>query len=252
MRPVFRLPVMALAVLAGPAGAAPMTLRVQAQESIAPKWIVARANTTGVCPDILAAIERIEPRVRFSRDPETRSIPLLEQGLESGKIDAVCALLDTDRRRAIAQVVGPPLYVVRHRLAARSDDRVDIASFDDLVRLKPLINTQRSAAYAGQLRALGLQVDDSTGDNAVNLKKVIAGHGRFSYNNELTLSWLMEQQQFKGKVRMLDWVVKEEPIYFHISRKAPPHAARLVGEALATLKANGELARIYARWAHRR
>ncbi len=249
MRPVFRLAVIALAVLSAPAAAAPMTLRVQAQESIAPKWIVARPRMLGVCPDILAAIERIEPRVRFAHEHETRSIPLLEQGLENGRIDAACALLDTDRRRSIAQVVGPPLYVVRHRLAARRDDRVGIASFDDLVRLKPLIKTQRSAAYAGQVRARGLQVDDSSGDNAVNLRKVIAGHGRFSYINELTLSWLMEQQQFKGTVRMLGWVVKEEPIYFHVSRKAPPHAARLVGDALARLRADGELARIYASWA---
>jgi polar amino acid transport system substrate-binding protein len=102
------------------------------------------------------------------------------------------------------------------------------------------------------LRALGLQVDDSTGDNTVNLKKVIAGHGRYFYISELTLTWLMEKQEFKGKVRMLDWVIKEEPIYFHISRKAPAGAAQLVGKALWVLKENGELARIHASWAHAR
>jgi polar amino acid transport system substrate-binding protein len=109
-----------------------------------------------------------------------------------------------------------------------------------------LINTPRSSAYAAQLRAFGLEVDDSTGDNVVNLKKVMAGHGRFFYINEQTLNWMMEQPQFKGKVCMVDWVVKEEPIYFHVGKKAPAGAAQLIGQALAELKGDGALARIYA------
>jgi polar amino acid transport system substrate-binding protein len=229
-----------------------VTLRVHAQESVPPKGSAGRPALTGICPDILAAIERIEPRLRFARDMETRSVPFLEQGLANGNIDAACGLLDTARRREVAQVVGPPLYFVRHRLAARRDDPVAVSSLAELVKLKPLINTPRSAAYAGQLRARGLEVDDSTGDNGVNLKKVIAGHGRFFYINELTLTWLMEQQQFKGKVRMLDWVIKEEPIYFHVGKKAPAGTALLVGQALTTLKDNGELARIYASWSRPR
>jgi polar amino acid transport system substrate-binding protein len=250
MRPMPTLPVLAAMALAcGFAWARPIALRITAQESIPPKWVEAGHRITGVCPDILAAIEKIEPRVRFNRVSELRSIPFVEQGLAHGTIDAACALLDTDHRRKIAQVVGPPLYVVRHRLAARHDDPVVIDNMAALIALKPLINTQRSASYAAQLRALGLQVDDSSGDNTVNLKKIIAGHGRFFYISELTLVWLMDQQQFRGKVRMLDWVIKEEPIYFHISRKAPPASVKLISRALDRLQANGELARIYASWA---
>jgi polar amino acid transport system substrate-binding protein len=241
-----------MAVVADTSAAGPIVLRVHAQESMAPKWLVGPHGVTGVCPDILAAIEKLEPRLHFSRNRETRSIPMLEQGLENGKIDAVCALLDTGKRRRIARIVGPPLYLVRHRLAARRDDPVAVASVDELVRMKALINTPRNASYATQLRALGLEVDDSSGDNIVNLKKVIAGHGRFFYISELTLLWLMEREQFKGKVRMLDWVIKEEPIYFHISKKAPPEVAPMIERALVTLEKNGELARIYASWSHAR
>ena len=252
MNPFFRLAIVVLALLPGLAGAEPITLTVLAQESSPPKWIPGELQPTGICPDILAAIEKIEPRLRFSHAPETRSLAFLEQGLESGKIDVACALLDTERRRQVAQVVGPPLYVVRHRLAARIDDAVAIRSMAELLSLNPLINTQRNAGYANQLRALGLEVDDNSGDNIVNLKKVIAGHGRFFYINELTLTMLMEHDLFKGKVRMLDWVVKEEPIYFHISKKCQADVAPLVEQALNKLKENGELARIYASWARPR
>lgn len=232
--------------------AAPVTLTVVAQESIPPKWIVGEHKVTGVCPDILAAIEKVEPRLRFSIVSQSRSIAFLEQGLETGKIDAVCALLNTERRREVAVIAGPPLYTVRHRLAARSDDTATIGSMAELVKLNPLINTQRNAAYVHQLRVLGLEADDNAGDNTVNLRKILAGHGRFFYINELTLSWLMDMEQFKGKVRMLDWVIKEEPIYFHISKKSSPGNAQLLDQALFKLKENGELARIYAKWARSR
>lgn len=238
-------------LLAGAAMGAPLALRVMAQESIPPKWIATRTGLRGLCPDILLAIERIEPRLKFSRSIEIRSIPFLEKGLERGTIDGACALLDTDRRRAIARIAGPPLYAVRHRLAARVDDKVSIGSLAELAALKPLINTQRNASYAEQLRALGLEVDDSSGDNTVNLNKIIAGHGRFFYINELTLNWMLENEGFKGKVRMLDWVVREEPIYFHLSKKTPAVAVHLVDSALDRLEASGELAKIHAKWSRR-
>lgn len=252
MMRLFRLSMLALAIPSCPSGAAPFVLQVQAQESIPPKWIAGDRQLTGVCPDILAAIEKMEPRLRFALPPQTRSIAVIEQGLETGKTDAACALLDTERRRQIADIVGPALYMVRHRLAARSDDTVALGSMADLVKLKPLINTQRNAGYAGQLRALGLDVDDTAGDNTVNLRKIMAGHGRFFYINELTLNWLMAGEPFKGKVRKLDWLIKEEPIYFHVSKKTSPAAARMADRALAKLKDNGELARIYAKWAQSR
>jgi polar amino acid transport system substrate-binding protein len=252
MASLFRLALLALAVTPGGADAAPITLQVLAQESIPPKWVAAEGKLSGLCPDILAAIEKIEPRLRFSLQSEPRSLPFLEQGLETGKVNAACALLDTERRRQVADIVGPPLYMVRHRLAARSNDRIAIGSMAELIKLRPLINTQRNAGYANQLRALGLDVDDSTGDNNVNLKKILAGHGRFFYINELTLAWMMSTEPFKGKVRMLDWLVKEEPIYFHVSKKSPAGAAALVDQALVKLKNSGELARIYARWSQSR
>lgn len=252
MSSFFSCALLALAVTTGQALAAPVTLEVAGQESIPPKWVAGQHALSGLCPDILAAIEKIEPRLRFALSGETRSVAFLEQGLESGKIGAACALLDTERRRQIADIVGPPLYMVRHRLAARSNDLVAISSMAELIKLNPLINTPRNAGYAAQLRALGLEVDDSNGDNTVNLKKILAGHGRFFYINELTLDWMMRAEPFKGKVRMLDWLVKEEPIYFHVSKKSPPGAARMVEQALVKLKDSGELARIYERWAQSR
>ena len=124
-----------------------------------------------------------------------------------------------------------------------------VNNLDDLVRLKPLVNTARGSGYIVQLKARGIAVDDSTGDNVVNLRKILAGHGRYTYMNELSLLYLIRAEHLEDKVRMLPAVFNEEPLYFWVSRKADPALAPMLDQALARLKANGELARIYDRWA---
>lgn len=225
-----------------------VTLPVMAQESLPPKWINRGDHSEGVCPDILQAIEKMEPQLHFTGQYDFRSIPVIEQGLESGNVACACALLDTPHRRAIATIAGKPLYMVRHRLAAAAGDHVEVNSLDELARLKPLVNTSRGAGYSYQLRALGLKVDDSTGDNVVNLKKIIAGHGRFFYMNELTLTWIVRENGLRDQIRIVPGVLKEEPIYFWVSKKIPPETTRLLDQALLKLRANGELSRIYERW----
>jgi polar amino acid transport system substrate-binding protein len=239
----------ALLLLAGSAAATPITVRVLAQESIPPKWILDDGPAQGVCPDLFAAIERIEPRVRFTGYDRGRSLPVIEDALESGKVAAACALLDSPRRRSVAIRSRVTLYQVRHRLAAVAGDRQVVNNFDDLVRLKPLINTARGSAYILQLKERGIEVDDTTGDNVVNLRKILHGHGRYTYMNELSLIHFIRSEHLEDKVRMLPAIFSEEPVYFWVSRKANPALAPAIDEALARLKASGELVRIYDRWA---
>ncbi|MBJ7311649.1 substrate-binding periplasmic protein [Rugamonas sp. CCM 8940] len=254
-KPVMLLLAVLGAGMAPAAGAAaePVTaLRVMAQESLPPKWMTRHGRASGICPDILAAIERLAPQLRFSGQDDYRSVPVIERSLESGEVDCACALMDTAKRRRIANPVGKPLYMIRHKLAAAAGDKAEVNNFDDLLKLKPIITTSRGAGYSVQLRALGLEVDDSTGDNLVNLKKIVAGHGRFFYMNEVTLSWIVRQQGLRDQVRILPAVLKEEPIYFWISKQTDPAARRQVELALGKLQASGELARIYEHWVKQR
>jgi polar amino acid transport system substrate-binding protein len=236
-------------LLAGSAQATTMTVRVLAQESIPPKWLLENGVPKGLCPDIMAAVERIEPRVRFTGYDRGRSLPMIEQALETGRASAACGLLDSPRRRSVAVRLGVPLYDIRHRLAAVAGDLQQVNNLDELVRLKPLINTQRGSAYILQLKERGIAVDDSTGDNVVNLRKILHGHGRYTYMNELSLVHFIRSEHLEDKVRILPAILLEESVYFWVSRKADPALAPLLEQALARLKASGELARVYDRWA---
>lgn len=241
-----------LAVLGGTllgacASAQTVAVHIMAQETIPPKWITYRDHAEGICPDIINALERVEPRLRFWGYARGRSLPTIEAGLGSGEVDAACGLVASPQRRRVARTVGKPLFPIRHRLAGRADDPAVVDSIDDLVRLGALVNTGRGSPFGQQLARAGVPVDDSTGDNQVNLRKILAGHGRFTYMNELTLMRYIHANGWQDKIRVLP-VLKEEPAYFWVSRKADPEAVSLIDGALARIRASGELDRIYARW----
>ncbi|WP_197065245.1 ABC transporter substrate-binding protein [Massilia sp. 9096] len=223
-----------------------LEVRIAGQEALAPKWVYLRNSVVGICPDILAAVERIEPRLRFAGYRQSRSLPGIEAGLDGGSVDVACALIASERRQAIAERVGPAVYVVRHRLAARSDDAIEVRSVTELARMGALVVGQRGGVFVGTLRAAGVRIDDATDDNGVNLRKVLAGHGRFVEMNEITMQHYLRSDVFEGRLRILPVVIGTEPAYFWVSRKADPAIARLLGPALERLKASGELDRIYA------
>jgi polar amino acid transport system substrate-binding protein len=235
-----------------PARAQTTTVRIAGQEALAPKWVYLRNRVDGICPDMLAAIERIEPRLRFAGYRQSRSLPGLEAGLEDDSIDVACALTPSPRRRTIAEPVGPVVYVVRHRLVGRRADDASVRSIDDLVRMEALVVGQRGAVFTDRLKAAGVKVDDATDDNGVNLRKVLAGHGRFVDINEITLQHYLRNGDLERRLRILPPLLPEEPAYFWVSRKADPAIARLLGPALDKVQASGELARIYARYASQR
>lgn len=224
----------------------PVDLRIAGQEAMAPKWIHLRNRVAGICPDILTAVERIDPRLRFVGYRQSRSLPGIEMGLESGSLDLACALAGTPRRQAVAVPAGPPLYVIRHRLVARADDPANIRSVGDLVHLGALVVAQRGGLFTDELKSAGVRIDDATDDNGVNLHKMLAGHGRFVGMNELTLRHYLRSEGLAQRVRVLPVVLKEEQSYFWVSRKADPAVVRQLGAALEKLKASGQLARIYA------
>lgn len=245
------LPVLLLPCLLALADARARTVevRIAGQEALMPKWVHLRNRVAGICPDILAAVERVEPRLRFVGYRQSRSLSGLEAGLDSGSLDAACGLVPSARRQAIGHAVGPALYVVRHRLAARAGDDADVHAVQDLVRMGALVVAQRGAMFTEELRADGVRIDDATDDNGVNLRKMLAGHGRFVDMNELTLRHYLRDADLARRVRILPAVLKEEPNYFWVSHKADPELARLLGAALDKLAASGELERIYAQHA---
>jgi polar amino acid transport system substrate-binding protein len=225
-----------------------LTVPILAQESVAPKWIPGQAKPQGICADVLAAIENIDPRIRFVGHDRARSLAVIEDSLARGTVWGACALVDSPVRKHIAARVSVPLYEARYRLAAAAGDTEAVASLDDLARRKPLVNTPRGSGYIAELKSRGLEIDDSTGDSLTNLRKTIHGHGRYTYLNEPSMMYYIRTAGLEHKLTVLPAVFNPSYTYFWVSKRADPALAPAIEAALAKLKASGELARIYNRW----
>lgn len=66
--------------------------------------------------------------------------------------------------------------------------------------------------------------------------------------NELTLHWLIREHGLQQQVKLMPAILKEDPLYLWVGKKAPPQALPLLDAAIRKLQESGELARIYGRW----
>lgn len=235
-----------------PAGAHELiTVPILAQESVAPKWVFEGDRPRGMCADLLAAIERIDPALRFTGYDRPRSLAFIEDAMARGSAWAACALVDSEVRRKVAVRASVPLYEARYRLAVVAGDKAQVNSLNELARMKPLVNTPRGGGYIADLKSRGIEVDDSTGDSLTNLRKTLHGHGRYTYLNESSMLYYIRVAGLEDQLTVLPTVFSQGSVYFWTSKRADPALAPAIEAALVKLKANGELARIYQRWTTR-
>ncbi len=100
---------LALALLCAPAAVAGQPLRIAVQENSAPKYLaqLQTANAAeGICPDVLRAIERQDPSVRFVFEPLFQPLKRIEHGMALADTDANCLADNAERRAADRSQIG--------------------------------------------------------------------------------------------------------------------------------------------------
>lgn len=232
----------------GAALAQPVVLHTLAQEGSAPKFLDADP-ATGHCPDILAAINQVDNTLQVQIGAQPAPVKRLENELRAGRIDLVCALLDTPARNEIAHRVEPPIYYVQERLVGRLEDTVPITSLADLARLGELVVTQSGASYAADLRSAGVRVAETPGASVMALRQVEARRARYYYTNALTGSYYIRAEGMAGQLRLHPGILKSSPSYLWVSRHLDAATVHKLERAVKTLQHKGELDRIYKRYA---
>lgn len=225
--------------------AQPIVLRTAAQEGSAPKFIEWEGSVQGHCPDILRALEKVDPQLRFELATIPTSIKRLESHLKEGRLDIACALLDTPLRNEIAYRISTPLFLLRERLVGRIDETLQIHSLKELADTGDMVATQTGASYAESLRGQGAKVDESTGDSAVALRKLVGGRVRFYYTNELTGAYYIRTGKLETQLRLMPGILQETPSYLWVSRKVDEATVQRLERAVARLQKDGVLDKIY-------
>jgi len=238
-----------LCLLCGAVPAMAETLRTGAQDNNALKYDLRNAAKPGICVEVLQAIEAGDPELHFSGTEQPMSLRRIEALLAEGQLDIFCALIRSPAREARMAFIEVPIYTVRHRIAVRAEDGVNVHSLEEIRRLghEAAVIVNKSTAHEDLLRSAGgLQIDASSPDTAVNLKKLVAQRGRFYYHTENALLRYIEDGGLEGKVRLLPTVFKSEALYLACSPRLAPATRQRLQQALEKLARRGELERIYA------
>jgi ABC-type amino acid transport substrate-binding protein len=171
----------------------------------------------------------------------------IEKSLQEGRLDVLCALLDTPRRHQIAHRLSTPVYAVRERLVALRSEALSSQGFDDLARTGALVATQAGASYADKLRQHGVAVDET--DTVAALRNIVRHRVRYYYGNELTCVYYIKAGRMSAELGLVPGVMGETPSHFWAARHLEPALVKRLDAALIKLKRNGTLERIYNRYA---
>jgi glutamate/aspartate transport system substrate-binding protein len=221
-------------------------LRTAAQDS-SPKYYLENGKMKGLCIDIMRAIEVTDPELKFSGQESFYPTLRIEESLSHGEIDVFCGMIRTPGRESKLTFIDVPLYHTITRLAVNSSDQVEIASLGDVRKLgkNGVILVVHGTAHAEFLAQQGgLLIDDGARTTAHNIRKLLAGRGRFICQTDLALADELKRRGLANKVRILPLVVKSEAQYLAVSSAVPPDVVFRLRKALKKLQETGELTRL--------
>ncbi len=239
-----------LALAAVRVAAAEPALRTVAQAGMTLKFNVGGDGPQGFCVDYIRALQRADPGLQFGGLEDALPLMRIESDLAAERIELFFGMLKTRERAARFRFVdAPSLYTVRHQVAVRADDGVEVRGFEDIRALgaQGVILATRGTGYVSFLADQpGLAVDAGAADNAQNLRKLLGGRGRFFYQADATLRHAIEVEGLQGRVRILPAVFHADAqLLAHAPGLAPERLARVVA-AMRALELNGMAARLRA------
>ncbi len=226
------------------------TLRTAAQESPPKYFKNSDGGMTGIGYDIMRAIERLDPSIRFMGDQTFVPIKRIEIMLERGDLDVFFGFIKSEERAGKFVFVDPPLYQVADVLLAREDDPIDVQRLEDLAALAKdgIVLVGSGTAQATQLKKLNIVVDDGGKTVAMNLYKLMHKRGRLMLQSEVEIVSSLKEQKMENNFRILPARFNASGRYVAFSRNVPAQTIAKVQLALDKLYSSGELELIFSKY----
>lgn len=230
-------------------------IRTAAQEATEPKFVILRqdgkTSVGGLCIDIMRAIERVAPDLKFVGDQAWEPLVRVEAGVANNTLDAACGFLRNSLREAKFTYIEPALFPVHYYLAVRKDDEVQVGNWDDVRKLgdQGIILVINGFGMIKRLNDIGgLKVDSGANDSKTNLEKLLAGRGRFYIHRAPGIMHEIGKAGMQDKVKLLPTAIHSEKFHMVVSRGLPAETVEKMRKAIALLEKNGELKKMLDKW----
>jgi polar amino acid transport system substrate-binding protein len=234
----------ALTLMAGAQAAEPPLLLRSAQQSgsIAKYAAPGEAQLPGLCMEILRAVERVDPGLRFTGLSLRAPLRRIERMLAAGEIDAFFCLLKSPERALQWRYLPVPLYRIRHMVVQRADDPTELRGLADLAavgRNKPVLVTQGTLLQQTLERA-NVQTGAAPSEREA-LQMLLMGRADAVYGQDVNLLRNLREAGLGERLRLSSTVFAEEVQYATVSTQLPAAAVQRLTLALQALERDGSL-----------
>ncbi|MFZ6656954.1 substrate-binding periplasmic protein [Undibacterium sp. TJN19] len=230
-------------------------IRTAAQESSEPKFIATtlqgKPAVSGICIDIMRPIEKVDNSMQFVDDQQWQPRARIDANMHSGNLDAICGIQRIERHESRYNFIETPLFSVNYLLAVRADDDIEVFSWDDIRKLgsNGIILTLHGFGIVDILEKLGgLKIDSGATLSASNLKKLLAGSGRFYCHRSPGIKAEIRKAGLETKVKLLSKLQLSQKFYMGVSKTLSFHDVKKISAALAKLESNGELKKLFEKY----
>jgi ABC-type amino acid transport substrate-binding protein len=197
---------------------------------------------TGLCMEVLRAVERADPGLRFTGLEQVMPLKRVERLLADGQIDAFFCLLRSAERERQWRYVPVPLYAVRHVIAQRVDDTHGVDSLLDLAtisQVKPVLVT-RGSVLGRKLETIGVNLAE-VGSEREALQMLVLGRTDAIYGQDINLTRHIRDAHLADKVRLGRTVFQEDAQFLAVRHDLPAAIVDRLTEALRRLEREGVL-----------
>lgn len=228
-------------------------LKTEFQQSYPKYFIDKHQNISGLCIDIMSAITTYAPEIKIIA-PKNQFTPFkrIQQNLEDGKTDVFFGLAKNKQRLKKYTFIKIPIYELKHIIAVRKNDPVEISSFNDIINLGSqgkILTIFGTATYQFLSKQKDLILDARGRNININLNKLLAHRGRFVYFHDLGLiSTINKNRKFKKEIKVLPISFRKYYHYIAFSKKVPQLIVNKITMIIQTLTENGELNKIVSQY----
>ncbi|TXI21947.1 MAG: transporter substrate-binding domain-containing protein [Roseateles sp.] len=231
-----------MGLLALTAQAQDLTLRTVQQAGALVKYDPASPLKPGLCLDILRAVERVDPGLRFTGLRNVVPLKRVERLLADGEVDVFFCLLRSPDRERQWRFLPVPLYGIRQVVVLRADDPRPFDSLADLARAsltRPVL-VARGTILMRRLDAANVQINEVNSEREA-LQMLMMGRTDAVYGQDINLLRHIREAGLDGKLRLGRNSFGDELHHVAVRSGLPAAQQERLTQALRKLERDGVL-----------